>query len=1242
MKNIFKSYMKAFIKAWVETLGTIVFLMIFTMLIFGMLSTPLQLSLKSTGVKKQTNLWQQQWEGNGYLDDTFVEEYILNNKEIKFNYEGIEFVLPKVDGRWLTSGIEALLDEYAKAIVEESYPNETLPEEEKKQMILEEKISAIQSLIWIYSKNGDEVERTELQVGNEEKTFKVGDIFTPNAKKMISSESSFENRDLKSFVVACILNQLENQSSNKFEYETFIKMSFNMKKSSLSNTQHFTYSVSNAKALTKGVDKKNSDINNLVLQEGRLPSENNEIVISDSYAKNQNKTIGDKVLLGNNWGEEKVGEFTIVGIGLKYSTLTPNGFNSFGDSIKDYGQIFLNDSFFTDEDGEYTFNKLFMGSEFNFNGIGDFKLKFSSEFYISKNEFYDINELFSQTIKVDGSSNDVNIFVPGTNLFRDLKSHSTIDKLTSLYIITWIYVVIGSILFILGFMFVLFVLKKEINNTRKQLGVFKSLGYKTQELTWVFSVKTFLTMIVGIGIGYILSFPFQIDSATKQFNTFVSFDYQTIYSNPLFLFILILIVPILFAGLSYLIIFKFLNEGALSLLTVGPKKSKADYIVLALKIVFFPALIYSFINWMVLKILKSRNKGFNFRMQHAFVSAGKGKFALIMGLFIFSSFLFTLQLRAMPVIKNMIEGGYNIYTKEVNHTYNLSNINPLTQKNGKIVKDFRKSNYDVKFTNINDQEVEKYVRENNKDYEYTNNFSKYMNVIAKARDEAKNTSYWETNKAEISMMLYAAALIAPLDKSVDQNVDYTKIKWPSEIPDSSILKVKPIDMSGLFLNDFGKLACVSPLSLGNSKLGSYTGSCNDVESFKIYLNKLMQNEAEESFNSNYANNISLPTSKHFLTLLSTFMKMESGINSLISVNEILFNGNKEAFQTVLPYYVKNNSDVDIEKASIKLIDTSEKMGGNVRSVVNLDSVSESQMQSLTEENKEYVNAIISYRLSKVLDKEIGDTFKINIGKSIVLPIKVAAINANDTLMQDIYADYWTTMKFINGSDQDESEIPLFNTMISSKVASDGKIDLTDIASSMNSFKYSRDTYAIASEENSPWLADVLAPKVGGIPEGPKNTLLITSPSVITLPILKSVIDQFLGKMTNSMLMYILIDVVLLIILLIVIMNIIITDSINVITIMRSLGYTNGQINWMVMGKYVSGAAISYIFAFIASIGVWKFIQSFVWARFSVLIALPSLPWIPFVSAIILGAILYIGWMAAMLQIKKRPLTLLVS
>ncbi|SYV95713.1 FtsX-like permease family, partial [Mycoplasma putrefaciens] len=50
--------------------------------------------------------------------------------------------------------------------------------------------------------------------------------------------------------------------------------------------------------------------------------------------------------------------------------------------------------------------------------------------------------------------------------------------------------ILGFVVLVLAFIFINFALRKEMNETRRQLGIFKSFGYKVAELSWIFALKT--------------------------------------------------------------------------------------------------------------------------------------------------------------------------------------------------------------------------------------------------------------------------------------------------------------------------------------------------------------------------------------------------------------------------------------------------------------------------------------------------------------------------------------------------------------------------------------------------------------------------------------------------------------------------------------------------------------------------------------------------------------------------------
>ncbi|WP_236682148.1 hypothetical protein [Spiroplasma eriocheiris] len=57
MRKVLKSYLRTYLKQWIETIGLILFVTIISMAIIGMLASPLQLMGKNNQIKAQSNEW---------------------------------------------------------------------------------------------------------------------------------------------------------------------------------------------------------------------------------------------------------------------------------------------------------------------------------------------------------------------------------------------------------------------------------------------------------------------------------------------------------------------------------------------------------------------------------------------------------------------------------------------------------------------------------------------------------------------------------------------------------------------------------------------------------------------------------------------------------------------------------------------------------------------------------------------------------------------------------------------------------------------------------------------------------------------------------------------------------------------------------------------------------------------------------------------------------------------------------
>ncbi|AHI53187.1 ABC transporter permease [Spiroplasma culicicola] len=1299
MKNIFKSYIKLFIKSWVETIGTIVFLLIFTMVVLGMLATPLQLSFKASSLKSKTNTWDQQMQYNKSYDDDFLYNNIYLGGEFSIEYKGEKLLLlEEKENGWFTDPAKEIIKAYAENKEEEMAKISDITNQSQKSILATEEESenykeAVQRItsffLQSYRRNGPEVELT-INIGNEEQTILVKDVFKGEFLNTADNTHSLNN--LQSYIVNNALMKMTEQNSTA-EFAVFDKLELKTTKGS----DGYTYKIESYNPSFS--NEKGAKLNNLIIDKGQKEiaeytkdTNEYEAYINDLYAESHNLDIGDvfEIDMPLSSTTSKTVKFKIVGIANKYSTIAPIDTSIF-DSITNYGQIFVEKSFFNDE---ILFGKI-LGEKF----VSSSSLYFNQDRMI-KNFNADLNKYFSS------SDNDgiQSIFKPGTSTFTAMKYHLQITTLTNLTIMTWIFAVIGGILLFLSFFFIIFVLKKEINSTRKQLGVFKAMGYKTSELTWIFSLKTFITMAIGIILGYLASIPFQIDAAENTFRGMVIFNYQSIYLNPIFLLTVFIIIPALFALVAYITIFKYLNEGALQLLSFGPKQKK-PWMVYVAYILFFPSFIFMGINKLILHIMKKKNIGFTYKMQESFVQFSKGKYVLIMTLIGFSSFLFSLQLRALPVINDMINGGFNFFTSDVNHKYDMSSTSKLKfNKDDELVYRDEVKQPDIKYIDFAQEgSVENYIKNNSDSFIHYDNIHILFATIAEARDlaikEIKNIApaNAEKIKAVIPIVSNLTALLAPLDLvgqlSVNQvkgwyyNYDsfvQTMNNWEKSDNLNNVFTLRAPtgenedQISGIWLSDIAKYSCFSTDLNYNS--------CSDIEGYQKYLLESNNNNNNNNYSNNNENSRAAEAgaSPIFSSLLQEVYFKDFSRDQFVAANTVFFNSKTDSFAFDMPYFIEGNSEIG-DSSTFTAMDFASKKYGDPSVIFNLTSVSSSQLEELTDENDQFINGVIAYRLAKLLNLHVGDIFQINLGNkgSQVLKVRVAAINEAANMTQSIWFDYKTLINHIGSDELKTMNLePQFTSMYSTRASLEGKFDLKNIQNLASSFKGKLESTSIWTGIDTSWMGTILdlySPiiddmdienlplpdwaepirdpiekflkwfkelKAESFVEDEKINYFmdgnVLGGNIMVFPLIKAAIDSLMSAMTNSMVMYILIDILLLTVLLIVIMNIIVRDSINIITIMRSLGYNDRKINWMVMGRYITGSLIAFITAYIGSVVTWNIIQMIVWNKFTVLVTIPTVLWLPVVSFIAIGGIMFAGWIAAMYQIKKQPLTYLVS
>lgn len=203
----------------------------------------------------------------------------------------------------------------------------------------------------------------------------------------------------------------------------------------------------------------------IIMLEGRYPQYDNEIVITDILADELNLKIGDKVTVSNNSFNA---EYIITGINVDARDLGLN----FCISLEGAKKLDVKDVYYS-----------------------GYSLKDSSECIAIADE---INKNFSDIVTATGNESDS--LLDMYNL--------AIDAMTAI-----IYVI--SIMFSL--VVVMMVCKKAFLQERRDIGIYKSLGFTSSKLRLQFSVRFLIVSLIGSAFGSLLSALFTQKTLTEVF-----------------------------------------------------------------------------------------------------------------------------------------------------------------------------------------------------------------------------------------------------------------------------------------------------------------------------------------------------------------------------------------------------------------------------------------------------------------------------------------------------------------------------------------------------------------------------------------------------------------------------------------------------------------------------------------------------------------------------------------------------
>lgn len=409
----------------------------------------------------------------------------------------------------------------------------------------------------------------------------------------------------------------------------------NKKIDSLTDKYDFKYEiekskfVSDDKYMIKAIPyNKNKQINKTYLIEGKYPSKNNEITILPKFADNNDLKIGDNYKIGDN-------TYKIVGYTYAPDYVYP--MISFSTPIFD--EKYNNVVFLTEE--EYN----------NFQGIKD-------DVYVAKfNYKTDPKNRMNITINENGVETDN----PATKILSDEKDKITMSMSSASRMMRidmlqmefdtdrnfaeyFLYLLLGISVFI-----IVVVAKKRIDDEKLQIGVLKSLGYKSSSIAFSYLVYPVVGSIIGGLLGYLLGTIISGPLTSIYLNYFTvplsGFKFELKYlinsiATPL----------ILLSALTYLIALFMLRKKPLKLLKEGSN----------LKV--------NFLSKIVSKL--TSKLPFNYRFKYSLASRSLGKLLIVTLTSFCTGMLIVLTLIGMNLFNTMIDKSFEGLTFKYMVSYN--------------------------------------------------------------------------------------------------------------------------------------------------------------------------------------------------------------------------------------------------------------------------------------------------------------------------------------------------------------------------------------------------------------------------------------------------------------------------------------------------------------------------------------------------------------------------------------------
>ncbi|ASZ08916.1 ABC transporter permease [Mesoplasma chauliocola] len=254
------------------------------------------------------------------------------------------------------------------------------------------------------------------------------------------------------------------------------------------------------------------------------------------------------------------------------------------------------------------------------------------------------------------NSNSKIVYAKGDSNYRFNKRIDLIEKTIKTYTIS-AFVIFILILFVVLYTISL-ITKKQIENSSKQLGTLKALGYRKRILVYNFIMLPFITSTIGGFLGYILCVSLS-NTLTNEFAGYFSLNYSSFDFDWISLVSMILIMWFILTTISFFIATLLMRKSSLSLISANFNQKHSAFKIWIRKIHI--------------------RKTFGSRLRKALLVDALGKMMAIGFVVLLSSSLFTISFAAPDILRRNEKATYNgIKYKQIVEFAEPSYNNPLT------------------------------------------------------------------------------------------------------------------------------------------------------------------------------------------------------------------------------------------------------------------------------------------------------------------------------------------------------------------------------------------------------------------------------------------------------------------------------------------------------------------------------------------------------------------------------------